>query len=133
MEEESKKLIDQTLINQGVNANVQQMINKPQIDPTGIDDTDLEFMEKVIKMVEAGIIELYTPESLINKPVYDKLDEKTQGRVDINAVNLLAEIRQIKNLWKAGDRESFQIQNLIYKMRHTKQVIEKEIGDCFII
>ncbi len=133
MDEESKKLVDETLMNQGVDQYVQQMINKPQIDPTGIDDTDMEFMEKVIKMVESEIIHLYVPSSLINEPVYKKLDEQTQGRVDLNAVNLLSEIRQIKTLWDAGDRDSFQIQNLIYRMRHTKQIIEKEIGDCFII
>jgi len=131
--DQSKKLVDETLINQGVDQNVQLMINKPQIDPTGIDDTDLEFMEKVIKMVESGTIDVHTPSTLLNMDVYIELDEQTQGRVDMNAINLLNEIRQIKTLWDTGDRDSFQIQNLIYSMRHKKQIIEKEIGDCFII
>jgi len=130
---EGKKLVDKTLINQGVDQNVQQMINKPQVDPTGIDDTDMEFMKKVIALVESGTIQIHTPETLINKKVYNTLEEAIQGRVDLNAVNLLNEIRQIKTLWDTGDHDSFQIQNLIQRMRHTKQVIEKEIGDCFII
>ncbi len=130
---DNKKLVDDTLVNKGVEENVQQMINKPQIDPTGIDDSDLEFMEKVIAMVENGTINVHTPATLINKEVYNNLDEQAQGKTDLNAVNLLTDIRQIKNLWDMGDRESFQIKNLIERMRHTKQRVEKEIGDCFII
>lgn len=131
--EESKKLVDQTLMNTGVDDNVQQMINKPQSDPTGIDDTDTEFIQKVINMVEAGTINVHTPETLLNKSVYDKLDESAKSYVDLNGFNLLAEIRQIKKLWDMGDKDSFQIQNLILRMRTTKQKIEKKHGDCYII
>ncbi|MFC1810444.1 hypothetical protein ACFLZH_02995 [Patescibacteria group bacterium] len=131
--DQGKQLVDQTLVNKGVDEYVQDMINKPQIDPTGIDDTDLEFMKKVIALVENKTIDVHTPETLLNKKVYDGLEESAQGKADLNGVNLLNEIRQIKILWDKGDRDSFQIQNLIQRMRHTKQRVEKEIGNCYII
>ena len=131
--EEGKKLVDKDLINKGVDENVQKMINTPQVDPTGIDDTDAEYIEKVINMIEAKKIDIHTPATLLNLPVYDELGEEAKSAVDINGFNLLAEIRQIKILWDLGDRDSFQIQNLVHRMRLTKQKVEKEHGDCYII
>lgn len=131
--DQKNKLVDRDLINKGVDDNVQKMINTPQIDPTGIDDTDAEYIEKVIKMIDAKKIDLHVPSTLLNLPVYDELGDEAKGAVDINAFNLLAEIRQIKTLWDVGDRDSFQIQNLVHRMRMTKQKVEKEYGDCYII
>lgn len=131
--EESKKLVDKDLMNKGVDEDVQKMINTPQADPTGINDTDAEYIEKVIKMIGDGKINLHTPSTLLNLPVYDELGEEAKGAVDINGFNLLAEIRQIKILWDLGDKDSFQIQNLVHRMRFTKQKVEKKHGDCYII
>ena len=69
--EEGKKLVDEGLMNQGVNEGVQKMINKPQVDPTGVDATDLEYLETVMKLVKDGKIDLHTPETLMNKEIYD--------------------------------------------------------------
>ncbi len=128
-----ESLINKDLMNTGVNDETQKMINTPESDPTGIDDTDTEFIEKVIRRVEDKRIDLHTPATLLNLPVYDELGDEAKSIVDLNGFNLLAEIRQIKKLWDLGDKDSFQIQNLVHRMRLTKQTIEKDHGDCYII
>jgi len=131
--EKSKQLVNQSLMNQGVDENVQQMINKPQMDPTGVDATDSQYLETVIKMINDGALNLYGPDTLMRKGVYDALDYQSKGLADINAVNLLGDIRQMKKLYDSGDKESFQIQNLIQHIRSTKQRIEDRCGDVYII
>lgn len=128
-----ESLVNADLMHEGVNDEVQQKINTPQSDPTGIDDTDAEFIEKVIRRVEDKRIDIHTPATLLNLPVYDELGDEAKSIVDLNGFNLLAEIRQIKKLWDLGDKDSFQIQNLVSRMRLTKQKIEKDHGDCYII
>ncbi|MBD3157033.1 hypothetical protein GF369_04375 [Candidatus Peregrinibacteria bacterium] len=131
--EESKKLVDQRLINEGVDQNVQEMINKPQLDPTGIEATDKQYFEAVIRMIKDGSLELHTPRTLMNKDIYASLDEKSQGIADINAVTLLNDLRQMKKLYDMGETESFQIKNLIQRIRSVKERIEKQCGDVYII
>jgi len=131
--EQSKKLVDEELMNKTLDENVQQMINKPQADPTGIGQEDREFIENVMKLINDGTIELHTPSTLMNKQVYEIIDEKCQGIADMNAVHLLADLRQIKKLYETEQKESYQIQNLIHKLRMTKERLEKECGDVYII
>ena len=126
-------LVNRDLMNEGVNDETQKMINTPESDPTGIEDSDLEYIEKVINMIDSKRIDPFVPATLLNLPVYEELGEDAKSAVDINGFNLLAEIRQIKVLWDSGDRDSFQIQNLVHRMRMTKQRVEKEYGDCYII
>ncbi|MFC1599584.1 hypothetical protein ACFL3T_00975 [Patescibacteria group bacterium] len=128
-----ESLVNKDLMHEGVNEETQKMINTPETDPTGVDDTDAEYIGKVIRRVEDGRIDLHTPSTLLNLAVYDELGEEAKSAVDINGFNLLAEIRQIKKLWDLGDKDSFQIQNLVHRMRLTKQKVEKEYGDCYII
>ena len=110
---ESKVLVDQSLITKGVDQNVQKMINKPQMDPTGVDASDAQYLEAIIKLVEDGRIDLHTPRTLMKNEIYENLDDKRKGIADINAVSLLNDLRQMKKLYDTGDKESFQIQNLI--------------------
>lgn len=131
--EESKKLIDATLMTKGVDDNVQEMINKPQMDPTGVDATDVEYLEAVIKLINEGQIDLHTPSTLMKNEIYNHLEDKEKGLADINAVSLLNDLRQMKKLYDAGDKESFQIQNLIHRIRNVKERIENQCGDVYVI
>jgi hypothetical protein len=131
--QKSKKLVDETLLNATIDENVQQIINKPQADPTGVDEKDKKFMEKVMKLINNGTIDLYKPETLMNKEVYDNLDEMAKGKADTNAVPLLADLRQMKKLYESGHQDSFQIQNLVHRVRLTKERLEKDCGDVYII
>lgn len=130
---QGKKLVDESLMNQGIDENVQSMINQPQADPTGVDQADKDFMELVMKLIKDGTIDLYRPETLMNKEVYDRLDEMAKGKADTNAVPLLGELRNIKKLYELGDTDSYQIQNLIRRVRLTKERLEDECGDVYII
>lgn len=131
--EKNKKLVDQHLINEGVDHNVQEMINKPQADPTGVEATDEQYLKAVIGMIENGSLELHTPHTLMKDDIYTTLDEKSQGIADMNAVSLLNDLRQMKKLYDMGETQSFQIKNLIQRIRAVKERIEKQCGDVYII
>jgi len=130
---EGKKLVDQNLMNTQIDEKTQSMINTPMVDDTGVDEKDQAFIQNVLKLINEKTIDLYNPETLMNKPVYDKLDFKAQGTADFNAVSLLASLRQIKKLYEQGFAQSYQIQNLIHQCRVTKERLEQECGDIYII
>lgn len=131
--EESKKLVDDSLMNTPITSNVQQMINDPQDDPTGVDPKDQEFMENVMRLINDGTIDLFRAETLMNKAVYNGLSDEVKGKADTNAIPLLGELRNIKKLYESGSKGSFQIQNLINRVRLTKERLEEECGDVYII
>ena len=70
---------------------------------------------------------------MINQEVYNKLSEKIQGETDMNAVSLLARLSDIKGLHDTGQTNSYQMQNLVEQVRLTKERLEKDAGDVFII
>ena len=92
-----------------------------------------DFLETVVKLVNEGKIQIYKPDSLINHEVYDKLDQAAKGKVDYEAMNLLMVIREIKGLYDAGYKDTYQIDNLVEKLRVTKERLEIQGGDLFII
>jgi hypothetical protein len=110
----------------------QDVLNKPLEDPTGFTGDDKVFLETVVKLVNDGKIDLYKPASLMNQEFYKKLSEEKQGQADLEAVNLLSVIRDIKGLYDAGMTKSFQIQNQVQRLKETKERLE-EGGDLFII
>ncbi len=111
----------------------QKELNTPLADPTGLDAEDKEFLDLVLRLIDEGNIDLYKPETLFNKAVYDSLEGKLQGHADLEAVNMLGAIRDIKDLHDNNFGDSFQIQNLVKRARMTKERIETEKGDLFII
>lgn len=132
-EKSTKKLIDSEEMHKSVDENVQQMINKPQTDPSGMSEENKNFLNLVVELVKNGTIDLYRPETLMNHDVYDNLDEKTKGIADMNAVPLLGEIRQIKKLYESGNSGTFQMKNLIERVRLYKERLESKHGDIYII
>ncbi|MBL4694533.1 hypothetical protein JKY72_04150 [Candidatus Gracilibacteria bacterium] len=113
--------------------NTQKELNAPTVDPTGVSPEDSAFLDLLIQMVGDGKIELYKPSSLFNDEVYDKLDTKRQGSVDMASINMLSAIRNIKDLYENGFKDSFQIQNLVHDLRVKKEAFEDTDGDLFII
>ncbi|MBI5754369.1 hypothetical protein HZA40_04470 [Candidatus Peregrinibacteria bacterium] len=92
-----------------------------------------DFLEMLIKLINEGKIQIYKADSLINHAVYDKLEQKAQGQADYEAMNLLHVIREIKGLYEAGYKDTYQIDNLVEKLRVTKERLEAQGGDIFII
>lgn len=111
----------------------QKELNTPLAVQGGIKAEDKEFLEFVLSLVKEGKIDLFVPHTLINDSVYDNLSEKEQGEVDIEAVNTLSAIRKIKDLHDAGFDDSYQMENLVQKVRIKKENFENSIGDVFII
>lgn len=92
-----------------------------------------DFLEMLVKLINEGKIQIYKPATLINHEVYDKLDQTAQGKADYEAVNMLMVIREIKGLYDAGYKETYQIDNLVERLRVSKERLEVQGGDLFII
>ncbi len=111
----------------------QKELNTPLAVQGGIKPENKNFLEFVLDLVKSGKIDLFVPHSLINDEIYNSLSEKQQGEVDLEAVNTLSAIRKIKDLYEAGYVDSYQMENLVDKLRVTKEKFEESIGDVFII
>ncbi|MBD3360976.1 hypothetical protein GF366_04210 [Candidatus Peregrinibacteria bacterium] len=116
-----------------VDKKTQEELNKPLSDPIGISRENHDFLEKIVDLIEKEKIDLYKPETLINREYYDKLTEREQGKADFEAVNLLSALREIKDLYDLGKIDTYQMQNLLERIRNTKERLEEEGGDLFII
>lgn len=110
----------------------QQILNKPLKHDGAMSQEDTQFLGMLIEKIEKKEIQLYQPSSLLNKSVYEKLNEEAQGKVDFDAFNLLAVIREIYNLWKMQQRDTYQIENLVHRIRLTKERLEELGGDLYI-
>lgn len=116
-----------------IDADMQKRLNTPLAHPAGLDPKDKEFLDMLMKMVSDKKIDIYKPSSLINHAHYDTLPLNIQGKADLEAMNLIGSVRDIKDLYDNGYRDSFQIQNLVSMLRLEKERFEAEGGDLFII
>ena len=119
--------------NTQISPDMQQSLNQPLKQSEAADPRDTEFLQMLIGKIEKGEIKLFVPSSLINHTVYDNLDEANQGKADYDAFNLLTSIREIFQLWTTGQKDTYQIINLVHKMRLTKERLEELGGDIYII
>jgi hypothetical protein len=111
----------------------QKMLNEPVKDDQGISAEDRTFLELVINKINDGSIELYSPSSLLNDSYYQTLGDDKKGLADLETMNMLTKIRNIKDLYDAGFTETFQMVNLVHSLRESKERLEQEAGDLFII
>jgi len=116
-----------------IDPTTQEDINKPLADPAGVKKEDEEFLAMVMDLIEKETINLLTPSTLINYEVYDQLSDEMKGKADMNAQVLLATLRDIKSLWDLNEKDTYQINNLVHKVRVTKERLENDIGDVYII
>lgn len=111
----------------------QALLNTPLEKQGGLSAENEAFLDVVLGFVAEGRINLYQPSTLLNEPVYDLLDQEKQGRADMEAMNLLTSIREIKGLCDAGFRQTFQVENLVSRFKMSKERVEELGGDIFII
>lgn len=114
-----------------IDEQTQKRLNEP-LKYSG-DSKNKDFLEMLVKLINDGKIKIYESSTLINYEVYDKLEEMAKGKADYEAMNLLHVIREIKSLYDAGYKETYQIDNLVEKLRVTKERLEVQGGDIFII
>lgn len=111
----------------------QQMLNTPLKNEKAIDEKDQQFLKMLVGKIEKGEIKLFQPSSLLNLPVYEKLDDLAKGKADYEAFQMIGTIREIYKLWQAGHHETFQIENLVHRIRVSKERLEELGGDIYII
>ncbi len=116
-----------------VDEDTQKELNAPIQNPNEFDAEERKFMATVLDLIENKKIELHTPSTLLNRAVYDTLSDEKKGEIDLEAINLLSAIRQIKDLHDAGFGNSYQMQNQVEALKNTKERIEDVGGDVFII
>lgn len=116
-----------------VDEQTQKELNTPLSDPKGVGGEGEKFLKMLINLIDEGKIDLYKPETLLNKKNYSKLSEEEQGKVDIEALNLLSAIREIKGLYDSENKETYQMKNLVERIKNTKERLEVKRGDVFII
>jgi predicted HTH domain antitoxin len=116
-----------------ISPKTQEALNKPLNLPEGLDQRDREFLDLVVGLIQKGAIKLFEPASLMNHPVYDRLSEMDQGKAELDAYNMLSTIRDIYRLWQAGEHDTYQISNLVHKIRVTKERLEQIGGDIYIL
>ncbi len=116
-----------------IDEDVQERLNQPQADPTGFDPEDEAFLNDVMAKFESGQIQTHSPSSLLNELIYNKLDDAKKGKADQNAFNILSALRRIYDLWKMDQTVTFQIKNEIHSIRLTKENLEDELGDVYIV
>jgi len=111
----------------------QAVLNTPLKKDGGMSAEDESFLDLILKLVNEGRINLYRPSSLFNDAIYQPLSDPQKEKVEIEAMNLLNSIREIKGLCDAGYRETFQVENLVSHLRLSKERLEELGGDLFII
>jgi len=130
-EEAENKILQQAKVE--ISPKAQEALNKPLGHPGGLSDKDQEFLAMLIDKIEKKVINLYQPSSLLNHAVYDKLDEPAKAKAELDAFNMLGALRDIYRLWQAGHRSTYQLENLVHRIRVTKERLEEAGGDIYII
>ena len=116
-----------------IDPQTQLMLNTPLALTQGFDPRDEAFLNQIVSDVEQGKIKLFVPFSLVNATLYETLPPKKKAVVDSRAFTTLAAIREIYNLWKTYKKPTYQLSNLITKVRLTKEEFETQQGDVFIV
>jgi hypothetical protein len=130
-DEAQKKILQQASIE--VSPQMQNTLNQPLGYEGNMEGEDTKFLQTLITLIEKKQINLYQPGSLINSPVYDKLSKQDQAKAEMDAYNMLATIREIYRLSQSGGQNTYQMENLVHKIRTTKERLEEIGGDIFIV
>ncbi len=117
--------------NAAIPTEVQSMLNQP-LKTGGMSAEDQTFLDFILAKIEDKSIDLHGPSSLLNLPVYEKLDEMERGKADQNAMILLTRVREIHDLTQISKEPSYQLENMVASLRQIKNRLE-EHGDIFII
>lgn len=118
---------------QNIDPQTQALLNKPLQSTQGLAGVESDFLDMILKKILDGSINLYRPGSLLNADVLSSLSLEAQLKADMDASNILAAIREIKNLQDAGLRDTYQMQYTVRRLRETKERLEHIGGDIFII
>lgn len=126
-------LYDERTNNLPISPSLQASMNTPTIDPDGIDVSDEQYLEIIMKMIDGGKINLMDPRSLLNLNIYEKLNPQQEYKVDMNTQIIMARLRDISDLWKRGEKKTYQMKGLIASLRQAESRVEQDCGNVFVI
>jgi len=126
-------LFDPKTDNKDIHEDSQKLINEPLKADEEYSERDKIFIDKVLKLVSEGTINLHSPSSLLNQAVYDGLTDEGKGLADQNTVNMLSKIRDIVRLTEVNGHPTFQMKNLVESLHQNIERLEEHSGDIFII
>jgi hypothetical protein len=126
-------LFDPKTDNQDIHEDTQKMINTSLKSDEEYTADEQAFVDLILKLIAEDKIQLFTPGSLINHPVYDGLSDEAKGLADHNAMNMLGKIREIDKLSKLYEHPTYQMKNLVATLKQNKERLEEHSGDIFII
>ncbi len=95
----------------------------------------LVFLERLLNPEDTSVptINLYTPESILNKDIYDGLDEMAQAKVDQVTPTLCGHLRMLQGLMKSGQGHGAQAEHYVEMIHQYKSELEQEVGDVLIL
>lgn len=125
-------LFDPSTDNQEIPEETQKMINA-DLKAEQYSPEDQAFVDHILKLVNNGQIKLHEPSSLINAAVYAQLPPEAQGKADLNAMNMLAKVRQIVTLSKTYEFPTYQMISLVAGLRQNKENLEQVSGDIYVL
>lgn len=124
-------LFDPATDNAAIDPATQQILNQP-LKAEAFTAEEQAFLDLLMAKIADKTINLYSPSSLLNTPVYDALPSDAKGLADQNAFVLLTKVREIYNLMQISKEPTYQVKNLVDSLFQTKKRLE-EHGDIFII
>ncbi|MAE68795.1 MAG: hypothetical protein QF793_01925 [Candidatus Peribacteraceae bacterium] len=103
----------------------QKKVGAPIAGSIGTEHRD--FLKTLKKMLEAGEIDPHEPKSLLNKEIYDALDEEWQEKTDLALLNIANQLRLIADFLHSAETpaESPQLQTMVEHLWQSKQQIEE--------
>jgi hypothetical protein len=111
----------------------QEQMNKPTVSSEEMRVEDEKFLNLLLDLIARKQIDLFRPSTLLNEPIYEKLTPEQKAQAELDSLNLLSTIKEIKKLFEAKMTDTYQFQNKLQQLRLTKERIESQIGDVYII
>lgn len=134
--QKQKAIQTEVILNQAtveIDKETQEELNKPLVSAEQMDSEDEKFLNEVIEMIDNKKIDLYKTSSLMNESVYEGLQPEAKAQAEIDALNLLNTLRQINKLYREKMTDTYQFKNMLRNFRLTKERIEDQAGDIYII
>ena len=89
------------------------------------------FLATIIAMIDAKEIDVQAPQSFLNRPLYDSLDELSRSKIDLSLVNMADQIRQMEWFFrsKTTPNASPELESMIEHLWQMKSRVEDKYGD----
>ncbi len=108
----------------------QKEMGKPVDD--GMSPKHRQWVEEMIRMSDAGEIDVLDPDTLVNRDVYEKMTQEDRGKVDLSLSTMANQLRHIEDFYRSDKTPNActQLQIMIDHFWAMRDRLE-EHGDVF--